>query len=114
MEQLKENIAIKRELNRFLNRFFYHKEKSKENLARMYFYLDDFITYVTKLQEQTGNELLEKEDFSKVYIEEEDVKVFLDEELKTILIDKISGKEKDELSNKRNKDYLKKLQSKIK
>lgn len=102
---IEENVTIKREINKFLNRFFYSKEKNKENLAKMYFYLDDFIRYINEQQVNIGNELLAFDDFSTVYLEDENIKVFLDEELKTILIDSITPQEETQLVLNRNKEY---------
>ena len=106
---LESTVAIKREMNKFLNRFFYSKEKSKENLALMYFYLDDFIRYINDLQADVGTELLQFDDFDEVFLEKEKVKVFLDEELKVILIDSITQKEKFEILMDRNKQYKENL-----
>lgn len=102
---IEENVTIKRELSKFMNRFFYSKEKSKENLARMYYYLDDFIRYVNDLQVTVANELLAKDDFSEVYLEDENIKVYNDVELKTILIDAITQTEKNRLMLTRNEAY---------
>jgi hypothetical protein len=109
MEQIKENVAIKRELNRFMNRFFYNKEKTTENLAEMYYYLDDFMNFVSKLQEDIGNELLKKEDFNSVFLEKEGIKVFLDEELGTILIDALSERDRKVIEKRQNEAYIKSL-----
>jgi len=106
---IQENVAIKREINKFLNRFFYSKEKTKENLAKMYFYLDDFIRYINEQQLLIGNELLDHDDFTTVYLEDENIKVFLDEELKTILIDSITQQEKTKLTLDRNVEYCSKI-----
>lgn len=106
---IQENIVVKRELNKFMNRFFYSKEKNKENLAKMYFYLDDFSRYINDLQIQIGNELLAFEDFDQVFLEQENIKVFLDEELCSILVDSITAKEKTNLTIERNKKYTEEL-----
>ncbi len=99
------NINIKREVNRFVNRFFYHKEKTKEQLALMFYYVDDLIRFMEDLQIEVANELLKNEDFKEVFLEEENIKVFLDEELNSILIDSITSVEKRNLIIKRNEEY---------
>lgn len=109
---IEENVTVKREINKFMNRFFYSKEKNKDNLAKMYFYLDDFARYVNELQLQIGNELLAFQDFDTVFLEQENIKVFLDEELCTILIDSITAKEKQKLVTDRNQAYIKSLENK--
>lgn len=102
---IEESVTIKRELSKFMNRFFYSREKNKENLARMYFYLDDFIRYVSDLQVKVANELLAT-NFTEVFLEDENIKIYNDTELKTILIDSISQKEKSLLLATRNKAYV--------
>jgi len=109
---IEENVTVKREINKFMNRFFYSKEKNKDNLAKMYFYLDDFARYVNELQLQIGNELLAFQDFDTVFLEQENIKVFLDEELCTILIDSITAKEKQKIVTDRNQAYIKSLENK--
>ena len=109
---IEENVTVKREVNKFMNRFFYSKEKNKENLAKMYFYLDDFARYINDLQLQIGNELLTFEDFDTVFLEQENIKVFLDEELCSILIDSITAKEKNTLLKQQNENYVKALHDK--
>lgn len=109
---IEENITVKREINKFMNRFFYSKEKNKDNLAKMYFYLDDFARYVSELQLQIGNELLAFQDFDTVFLEQENIKVFLDEELCTILIDSITAKEKQKIVTDRSKHYAEGLNGK--
>lgn len=100
---IRGNVAVKREFQRFVNRFFYNKEKSEENLSTMYYYLDDIISYVEKLQAEVGTELIES-DFTECFLEEEGKKVFFDESLNVILIDAISFGEKKTLERERNRE----------
>ena len=94
---------------KFMNRFFYSKEKNKENLARVYFYLDDYIRYINNLQVSIGNQLLAIPDFEQVFLEDENVKVYNDTELKTILVDAITQTEKNRIVLDRNEAYRKSL-----
>ena len=107
IESVTENIRIKREINRYLNRFFYNKERTTEELAQVYYYLDDFINFCNKKQEEVGNKLLEHKDFSKVYLEKDNVKVYIEDELHSICIDALSGKDKDDIRKEHNKTIIK-------
>ena len=102
---VQENVAIKREINKFLNRFFYSREKTEQNLALMYFYFDDFARYINEQQLLIANELLAHDNFKQVFLEKEGIKVFYDEELQTILIDSITQQEKTKLTLDKNKKY---------
>jgi len=106
---IEQNITLKREMVKFMNRFFYSKEKNKENLARVYFYLDDYIRYINNLQVSIGNQLLAIPDFEQVFLEDENVKVYNDTELKTILVDAITQTEKNRIVLDRNEAYRKSL-----
>ena len=95
------NVGVKREFQRFMNRFFYSRDKSVENLSRMYYYLDDIISYAEDIQATIGTRLMEQ-DFVECYLEDIDKKVCYDDQLKVILIDAISPNEKKELNKERN------------
>ena len=101
-----ENIALKRELNRVVNRYFHDKEKTKENWSQLYFELEDFQNFVKDIQVKVANELLAIDDFQVVYLQALGIKVYLDEELHTICIDDITQPEAFELLMKRNKEYI--------
>ena len=106
VRDIKENVSVKREVNRFMNRFFYHKDHTAENLAKMYYYLDDFINYLNSLQATVGTELLGIENFGSVYLKEDDVKVYLDDELQTILVDALTPQDEEFLRKDHNRKYV--------
>ncbi|NTW90716.1 MAG: hypothetical protein HGA35_02085 [Erysipelotrichaceae bacterium] len=106
-DNTRDNVNLKREFNRFINRFFYSKERTLNNLAEIYFLLDDMISYINVEQTKIGNEMLDK-GFAKEYLKEKGLKLFLDEELQTILIDKMTDKEKTQLVLDSNKEYIEK------
>lgn len=101
MSEMHGNVGVKREFQRFMNRFFYNKEESEKNLSLMYYYLDDMISYIEDIQATIGTKLMEK-DFDECYLEEIDKRVWFDAELRVILIDAITQNEKKKLETKRN------------
>jgi len=103
---ISENIALKRELNRLVNRYFYAKEKTVENESQLYYELDDFANYINELQLKVADQLLAHKDFTKVYLQTVGKKVYLDEELHCICIDSITQPEAFELLMQKNKDYV--------
>ena len=60
MSEMHGNVGVKREFQRFMNRFFYNKEESEKNLSLMYYYLDDMIAYIEDIQATIGTKLIEK------------------------------------------------------
>jgi len=107
------NVGVKREFQRFMNRFFYSRDKSVENLSLMYYYLDDMLSYVGKLQSDIGTKLMEM-DFEECFLKEVDKKVYYDDELSVILIDAITKKEHDKLNKISNEIAEKKAVAKAK
>lgn len=101
MGEMHGNVGVKREFQRFMNRFFYNKEESEKNLSLMYYYLDDMIAYIEDIQATIGTKLIEK-DFEECYLEEIDKRIWFDDELRVILIDAITDNEKKKLAAKRN------------
>lgn len=101
MSEMQGNVGVKREFQRFMNRFFYSRDKSVENLSRMYYYLDDIISYVEQIQANVGTQLMEH-GFEECYLEDVDKKIWFDEQLKVILIDAITQNEKKKLDKERN------------
>lgn len=87
-DSTRENTNIKREINRFVNRFFYSKERTTKNLSYLYFLLDDIMNFLEEEQTKIGNELLDK-DFEKEFIPEKGIKLWLDSEC-GILIDNMT------------------------
>lgn len=107
--ELAESVGIKREMTRFLNRYFTSKERTKENLALIYYLLDDYLSFVEDIQVEIANELLDKK-FDNVYLEEYNKKVHFEDDLNVLLIEDITEKEKFNLLMKRNADYVQGLQ----
>lgn len=99
----RDNINLKREFNRFITRFFYSKERTVNNLAELYHLIDDLIVYLNVEQTKIGNEMLDN-GFTKEYIVNKDMKIFLDEELQCILIDKMTANEKANIVIQHNID----------
>lgn len=102
MSEMHGNVGVKREFQRFMNRFFYSRDKSVENLSRMYYYLDDIISYAEDIQATIGTQLMEQ-DFVECYLEDIDKKVWFDDELRVILIDAITQNEKKNLTKESNR-----------
>lgn len=98
---IRGNVAVKREFQRFVNRFFYNKPDSVENLSTMYYYLDDILAYVGELQAEVGTKLMDQ-GVTECFLEEEDKRVWFDESLGVILVDAISSKEKKTLEQQHN------------
>lgn len=101
---LTENIGMKREFHRFINRVFYNKERKPRELAYLYYLIDDVISFMEKEQEKIGNELLDT-DFEVEYYEDKNIKIFNDSQC-GILIDTITDKEKSDLLTERNRLYV--------
>lgn len=101
MSEMQGNVPVKREFQRFMNRFFYSRDKSIENLSRMYYYLDDILSYVEQIQADVGTQLMEQ-GFEECYLEDVDKKIWFDDQLKVILIDAITQNEKKKLDKERN------------
>ena len=106
MEQdaTKSNTNLKREFNRFINRFFFSKERTVKNLAYLYYLIEDMLRFLENEEVKIGNELLEK-GFKKEYIQDFGLKLWLDEEC-GILWDTMTSKEKEEVSLQQNKEYI--------
>lgn len=98
------NASLKKELHRFINKYFYTKEKTVDNLAFLYYLLDEFIAYTESQQVKIANEMLEK-GFEKCYFENQDIKIFLDKDC-GILVDHITNQEKYDLLIARNQAYI--------
>lgn len=101
MSEMQGNVSVKREFQRFMNRFFYSRDKSIENLSRMYYYLDDILSYVEQIQADVGTQLMEQ-GFEEYYLEDVDKKIWFEDQLKVILIDAITLSEKKKLDKERN------------
>lgn len=98
------NSSMKKELHRFINKYFYTKEKTVDNLAYLYYLIDEFIAYTETQQVKIANEMLDK-GFEKSYFENEDIKIFLDKDC-GILVDQITNQEKYDLLMARNQAYI--------
>lgn len=108
MDATKENVRLKKEVNQFISRFFYNRERTNDNLALMYFLLDDLLKFVEEAQVKIGNELLDN-DFNIEYIQDRNIKVYLDEELQTVLIDAMTKDERTKLVLESNKKYVEEM-----
>jgi len=113
MSDFHGSVGVKREFQRFMNRFFYNKEESEKNLSLMYYYLDDIIAYIEDIQATIGTKLIQK-NFEECYLEEVNKRVWYDNDLKVILIDAITANEKRKLEAKRNVEVEKDQTNKAK
>ena len=99
-----ENTELKRSIGRYVAKLFNNKERNAESLAYAFYRIDELLSVIEREQSKIGNELLQT-DFSKVFLQNEGVKVYLDED-SGILIDPITKEEDMELLLAANRKVL--------